>query len=455
MSRRTLSDNTRATTAGHSVGVATTAQFMSTSAHSPGISGTNGRMVDLIFDVTVFPEVASSRPHQAFSASSESNGDASSYESPVVAICNEVRRRNVAAAWSSPLTFPMSSGSSGPLTPTSTDPWENYQDPLLNTAALNEDGNIDGTNLWNCSAVNKRSYRKRSVSRASPKRGAGGTATTQSQPSNINYAKATATATAGFQSSVADSPQATTTPSIPSKLPAKLSSSTVMVASSEEQDPQHARSLLETTPQLRLLAPQSTDMNGGSDRSSQHSFFHRVLAGGQGDSSIQASGSGTGTGTSGNTGATGTKSMPPSLGISRENHRAAAELASLLWTLAHEMSLEDFGAVESQVFTAVFGLVHDYNEQAKRLAGMAAIHALLAAPSADEEKKSIKFANALSQALRTAGGDFELLSSVAAALGKMARLSANVDLGKFRLFSFATRFRPISPKKIISIVFDS
>jgi hypothetical protein len=60
---------------------------------------------------------------------------------------------------------------------------------------------------------------------------------------------------------------------------------------------------------------------------------------------------------------------------------------------------------------------------------LVAVHALLSAPSADEEKKSITFANMLSQALRTAGGDFEFLSSVAAAHEKMAGRSAKVDFG--------------------------
>ena len=33
------------------------------------------------------------------------------------------------------------------------------------------------------------------------------------------------------------------------------------------------------------------------------------------------------------------------------NRQAAQELASLLWVLAHEMSLEDYGTVESETFT--------------------------------------------------------------------------------------------------------
>lgn len=53
--------------------------------------------------------------------------------------------------------------------------------------------------------------------------------------------------------------------------------------------------------------------------------------------------------------------------------------------------------------------------------------ALLAAPSADEERKVIQFANTLSQGLRNGAGDFEFLSAVSKALGHMARGSSNVD----------------------------
>lgn len=108
------------------------------------------------------------------------------------------------------------------------------------------------------------------------------------------------------------------------------------------------------------------------------------------------------------------------------NQQAAAELASLMWVLAHEMSLEDYGAVESHVFGQVFALVHSTHKE-QRMAGLAAVDALLAAPSADEEKKAIKFANALSNGLRTAHGDYEFLSAISRGLGHMARRTANVD----------------------------
>jgi FKBP12-rapamycin complex-associated protein len=110
----------------------------------------------------------------------------------------------------------------------------------------------------------------------------------------------------------------------------------------------------------------------------------------------------------------------------RTNQQAASELASLLWVLSHEMTLEDYGVVESEVFSSVFGLVHSA-EKEKRMAGLACVDALLAVPSADEEKKAIKFANTLSTGLRAAHGDYEFLSAVSRALGHMARRTATVD----------------------------
>ena len=90
------------------------------------------------------------------------------------------------------------------------------------------------------------------------------------------------------------------------------------------------------------------------------------------------------------------------------------------------MSIEDFGTVESEVFKLVFALVHSTDKD-RKMAGLAALDALLYAPSADEEKKSIKFANTLSNGLRVANGDYEFVSAVSQALGHMALRTANVD----------------------------
>lgn len=110
----------------------------------------------------------------------------------------------------------------------------------------------------------------------------------------------------------------------------------------------------------------------------------------------------------------------------KHHQRAAAELANLMWTLSHEMSLEDYGTVESKVFSRIFAMVHN----SRSMAGLAALTALLDAPSADEERRCIKFAYTLSQALRNGAGDFEFLQATAIALGRMAQLASNVDFGK-------------------------
>ena len=174
--------------------------------------------------------------------------------------------------------------------------------------------------------------------------------------------------------------------------------------------PEHAVDLLETTPQLRVLTVESTDMQAAG-HATRKNLLQRIWK---------------------NEGAASTTPDPGTMGMDeykqslirdQANQRAASELASLLWVLAHEMSLEEYGAVESQVFTAVFALVHDE----RRMAGLAALDALLLAPSADEERKAIKFANTLSNGLRSAHGDFEFLSAVSKALGHMASRTANVD----------------------------
>lgn len=234
-------------------------------------------------------------------------------------------------------------------------------------------------------------------------------------------------------------------------------------------EPQHARALLHSTPHLRFVSPASTDMQGVGHSKQMGNFFLQFMGWTPGQSS--ASGGGTvgtfaGTansvvsaGSAGNLSQQGSKSAIDghsypssaaaahhiSAGVSsgglntgnvpeyqaslirdRANQLAASELASLLWVLAHEMSLEDYGTVESEVFSAVFGLVHS-NDKERRMAGLAAVDALLATPSADEEKKAIKFANTLATGLRAAHGDYEFLSAVSKALGHMAKRTANVD----------------------------
>lgn len=208
--------------------------------------------------------------------------------------------------------------------------------------------------------------------------------------------------------------------------------------------PRHAEELLRVTPQLRILSPASTDMDVAGNSSSNNilSFLlpHVGLENtnhkncrhhGQRTLTTSLSSRYHHQNSSGfsSVAATSTDGMDykSSLERDRANHRAAAELANLLWICAHEMALEDFGVVESETFTAVFKLVHHSDDMNCRMAGLAALDALIDAPSADDEKKAIKFANTLSGGLRSAHGDYEFLSAVSKALGHMATRTANVD----------------------------
>mmetsp|Transcript_21493 Transcript_21493/g.52973 ORF Transcript_21493/g.52973 Transcript_21493/m.52973 type:complete len:3171 (+) Transcript_21493:99-9611(+) len=185
----------------------------------------------------------------------------------------------------------------------------------------------------------------------------------------------------------------------------------------QRESPQHAEALLQDTPQLRIVSPASTDMQGVGSVSPS-GFLSVLLSTQQGTNGSTSGGSDT-------NGSTRTEYMK-SLARERANKEAAAELSSVLWILAHEMSLEAYGIIESEVFTSVFALVHA-QEIEKRMAGLAALDAMIDAPSADEEKKAIKFANTLSKGLRSALGDYEFLSAASKALGHMAMRSTNVD----------------------------
>jgi hypothetical protein len=186
------------------------------------------------------------------------------------------------------------------------------------------------------------------------------------------------------------------------------------------ESPSHAEALLQDTPQLRIISSASTDMQGAGS-SSPKNLLSLILP-----SASSNGGSKSGNGEVNGNSRSNTSDYRASLVRDRANQQAAAELSSLLWILAHEMSLEDYGSVESEVFTSVFALVHS-QDNVKRMAGLAALDALIGAPSADEEKKAIKFANTLSNGLRSALGDYEFLSAVSKALGHMATRTANVD----------------------------
>lgn len=176
--------------------------------------------------------------------------------------------------------------------------------------------------------------------------------------------------------------------------------------------PQHAKALLLSTPHLRHLSQASLDMQGSGNLTSSRSILSLVTSSPAPASTAEL---------------TQVCDYRTSLARNRANQEAASELSSFLWVLAHEMSLEDYGAVENEVFTSIFAMLHS-TESARRMAGAAALDALIDTPSADDEKKAIKFGNNLGRGLQAPQGDYEFLSALSKALGRMAMRAANVDL---------------------------
>ncbi|MGK3750996.1 MAG: hypothetical protein ACI8RD_003296 [Bacillariaceae sp.] len=258
-------------------------------------------------------------------------------------------------------------------------------------------------------------------------------------------------------------PSGDTNPTSPRQ---KLRLNSLLASSHNEmlEAPRHAEELLQVTPQLRTISSSSTDMNvtgastsnnilsmvlssspfkhhfhphNGHSNNHKHGKNNPHSSSSSVDSSRRSSvgskhhntvSAKSNTDIPTTTSSTGpTSDYKTSLKRDRANHQAATELASLLWICAHEMSLEDYGMVESETFTSVFSLVHSKGNMDRRMAGLAALDALIDAPSADEERKAIKFANTLSGGLRSARGDYEFLSAVSKALGHMATRTANVD----------------------------
>jgi hypothetical protein len=183
--------------------------------------------------------------------------------------------------------------------------------------------------------------------------------------------------------------------------------------------PNHAEALLHTTPHLRHLSPASMDMQGAGNLASSRGILSFVLPTPKASpnpttASINALEPGQ------------TLDYRSCLARDKANEKAALELANFLWILSHEMSLEDCLSVETKVFTSIFTLVHS-QDNARRMAGVAALDALMDIPSADEEKKAIKFAGALSSALKAPQADYNFLAAVARALGRFVTRATNVD----------------------------
>lgn len=199
--------------------------------------------------------------------------------------------------------------------------------------------------------------------------------------------------------------------------------------------PSHVDNLLRTTPHLRHLDVASTDMSGTGMYDDSRNIFAQLFNLGKkkGSNKVLAGGAEGGTP---DDGAGGTMlDYHTSLLRRRANLRASRELASFMRLLSNEMSQDDYASVESEVHSKIFSLVHSKSARADdRLAGVAALDALLGVPSADEERRAIRFGNNLSNGLKaTQHVDYEFLHAVARALGRMAMGSANVDRVEFEI----------------------
>ena len=374
------------------------------------------------------------------------------YDSPISAINHDVRRRNVAAAAS----FHSVVGSSGGGTNYNADPWDEMDSSLNNstnyTTATSDATTWHPHESWNHQQLNTSEFctcrfltRQRRMSSTGtswkPLAKSSSSFSDQRSPpllsSNVclRCGKTVSPTNMSGNSGFAWSRHRSRSNSFSylNKEATSLKSESIHQL---PDVPHHAQALLLVTPQLRFISAASTDMQGTA--SSQKNVAHQNLFAQIIKSAVERTTSNVSGGGGGGSNTTNLRSSAAmnrddvldeyqrTLIRDRSNHLAAAELASLLWVLAHEMSLEDYGVVESQVFTAVFALVHSTNK-VRRMAGLAAIDALLAAPSADEERKAIKFANTLSNGLRSAHGDFEFLSAICKALGHMVTRTANVD----------------------------
>ena len=202
----------------------------------------------------------------------------------------------------------------------------------------------------------------------------------------------------------------------------------------------HTDNLLSTTPHLRHLCLASTDMSGeGMYDESKNIFTQLFKKKNKTSSSSSSSGSGTGLESIGGGGGGGGDPSTildyrTSILRQRSNKRASYELASFMRLLSNEMPQDTFDGVESEVYSKVFSLVHSKAVRADdRLAGVAALDALLSVPSADEERRAIRIGNNLSNGLKAPYADYEFLHAIARALGRMAMGAANVDRVEFEI----------------------
>jgi hypothetical protein len=185
----------------------------------------------------------------------------------------------------------------------------------------------------------------------------------------------------------------------------------------------HAENLLACAPHLRHLSAASAEMQGRNFKSSRNPFSYFFASTSQSNFSRETSGEGS---ASSNANAASMADYGTCLARDRANGRVALKLAAFVRVLSHEMLLEEFASVEAEIFSQILALMHS-SDSNEALAGVAAIDALIGVPSADEEKKSTKFAKNLSFGMKAANADYLFLSGVTRSLGKIFLGSSNVD----------------------------
>ena len=177
----------------------------------------------------------------------------------------------------------------------------------------------------------------------------------------------------------------------------------------------HAENLLASAPHLRHISSASAQMQGFHLNKSRNPISY-----------IFGSRESTGGDTETNAYKASMAEYNTCISRDRTNVTVAKQLAAFVRVLSHEMSFEEYAAVEEEIFSHLLKLMHsiDLNE---RLAGVAGIDALIGVTSADEEMKSTKFAKNLSYAMKANNVEYLYLSGITKALGKIFLGSSNVD----------------------------
>lgn len=188
----------------------------------------------------------------------------------------------------------------------------------------------------------------------------------------------------------------------------------------------HAENLLASVPHLRHISQASTHMQGLQIKKSHNPLIYFL------GSNYQTKSRDTSRDTPSNAYTASIAEYKACLDSDRANGVAATQLAAFVRILSHEMSLEEYAGVEEEIFSYILALMHSTDPK-ERLAGVAAIDALIGVTSADEEKKSTKFAKNLSYAMKAVNVDFLFLSGITKSLGKIFLRSSNVDYVEYEV----------------------